>query len=53
MLTSLPPEKAACKCCSFGCMYNWNKKYSPLYLRSRRHLQIDLLQRRGQSGGEK
>lgn len=33
------------RCCSFKCMYAWNNKYSPAYLRSRRHLQIDLMQR--------
>ncbi|CAD7966444.1 unnamed protein product [Amoebophrya sp. A25] len=33
------------RCCSFSCMYSWNTKNSPTYLRSRRHLQIDLMQR--------
>ena len=33
------------RCCSFACMYAWNAKNSPTYLRSRRHLQIDLMQR--------
>ncbi|CAD7971499.1 unnamed protein product [Amoebophrya sp. A120] len=42
---SLKSTKYVAKCCSFACMYNWNAKNSPTYLRSRRHLQIDLMQR--------
>lgn len=39
-------NKYAAKCCSFPCVYAWNNKHSPTYLKSRRHLQIDLLYRK-------